>query len=49
MASFGGLTLGCLYRGCVSGEQVVNMQNEIGQEFNGEYRWDAIDGWEDLE
>jgi len=35
--------------GCVSGEQVVNMQRKIGKDKNGEYNWDAIDGWEDLE
>ncbi|KAL2181036.1 poly polymerase and DNA-ligase Zn-finger region-domain-containing protein [Thermothelomyces heterothallicus CBS 202.75] len=35
--------------GCVSGEQVVNIQQKIGKDSNGEYRWDAIDGWEDLE
>lgn len=33
----------------MSGEQVVNMQNEIGKDSKGEYRWDMIDGWEDLE
>ncbi|AEO54679.1 hypothetical protein MYCTH_2297494 [Thermothelomyces thermophilus ATCC 42464] len=35
--------------GCVSGEQVVHIQQKIGKDSNGEYRWDAIDGWEDLE
>lgn len=35
--------------GCVSGEQVMNMQNKIGKDKNGEYNWDTIDGWEDLE
>ncbi|KAK0613104.1 poly polymerase and DNA-ligase Zn-finger region-domain-containing protein [Bombardia bombarda] len=35
--------------GCVSGEQIQNMQNKIGKGSNGEYRWDALDGWEELE
>ena len=36
-------------RGCVSGEQVVHLREKIGKDDNGEYRWDAIDGWEELE
>jgi hypothetical protein len=38
-----------LTRGCVSGAQIVNLRKEIGRVGNGEYNWDAIDGWEDLE
>jgi hypothetical protein len=38
-----------LTRGCVSGEQISNIRNKIGQDKDGEYRWDAIDGWEELE
>jgi hypothetical protein len=36
-------------RGCVSGEQVTNMQNKISKMSEGEYQWDLIDGWEELE
>lgn len=36
-------------RGCVSGEQVTNMQNKIGKGSDGEYQWDMLDGWEELE
>jgi serine/threonine-protein kinase ATR len=36
-------------RGCVSGEQVVNMQEKLGVDKNGEYNWDMLDGWEELE
>ncbi|AEO65689.1 uncharacterized protein THITE_119498 [Thermothielavioides terrestris NRRL 8126] len=35
--------------GCVSGEQVVNMQEKLGVDKNGEYNWDMLDGWEELE
>ena len=35
--------------GCVSGQQIENMQRKIGKDKNGEYNWDALDGWEDLE
>jgi hypothetical protein len=38
-----------LARGCVSGEQCVNLQKDIGKDENGEYKWDYIDGWEELE
>lgn len=38
-----------LTRGCVSGEQCVNMQKTLGRDEDGEYRWDYIDGWEELE
>jgi serine/threonine-protein kinase ATR len=27
----------------------VNLREEIGKAGNGEYNWDMIDGWEDLE
>lgn len=36
-------------RGCVSGQQVMNIQQIIGKDGNGEYQWDMIDGWEELE
>lgn len=36
-------------RGCVSGEQVVHVREKIGKNSKGEYNWDAIDGWEELE
>ncbi|EGS22977.1 uncharacterized protein CTHT_0014560 [Thermochaetoides thermophila DSM 1495] len=35
--------------GCVSGEQVVNMQKKYATDKPGEYNWEAIDGWEELE
>ncbi|KAK4136964.1 zf-PARP-domain-containing protein, partial [Trichocladium antarcticum] len=35
--------------GCVSGEQVTNMQSKIGKGSDGEYQWDMLDGWEELE
>ncbi len=37
------------FRGCVSGEQVVHMREKIGKNSKGDYNWDAIDGWEELE
>ncbi|KAK3335427.1 hypothetical protein B0T19DRAFT_7934 [Cercophora scortea] len=35
--------------GCVSGEQIHNIREKIGQDAHGEYKWDFIDGWEELE
>ncbi|KAK0729998.1 poly polymerase and DNA-ligase Zn-finger region-domain-containing protein, partial [Lasiosphaeris hirsuta] len=35
--------------GCVSGSQVENLREKIGKDAKGEYRWDAIDGWEELD
>ncbi|KAL2129067.1 hypothetical protein VTI74DRAFT_8282 [Chaetomium olivicolor] len=35
--------------GCVSGEQCTNMQKKLGKDSSGEYRWDMLDGWEELQ
>jgi len=35
-------------RGCVSGHTIVNLQEKIKGD-DGEYQWDMIDGYEDLE
>lgn len=41
------LTPVTLSRGCVSGAQIQNMRDKISMG-DGEYRWDAIDGYDDL-
>jgi hypothetical protein len=35
------------FRGCVSGAQVCNMRDKISMG-DGKFRWDAIDGYDDL-
>ncbi len=36
-------------RGCVSGHTITNLQEKIGKDAKGEYQWDFLDGWEELE
>ena len=36
-------------RGCVSGEQVLNIREAIATDVEDEYDWDKLDGWEELE
>ncbi|CAP67595.1 uncharacterized protein PODANS_1_14880 [Podospora anserina S mat+] len=35
--------------GCVSGETISNLQEYLSKDKNGEYNWDMLDGWEELE
>ncbi|EGZ76639.1 zf-PARP-domain-containing protein, partial [Neurospora tetrasperma FGSC 2509] len=35
--------------GCVSGEQILNMRNMLDKDGTGDYQWDMLDGWEELE
>lgn len=37
-----------IHRGCVSGLKVTNLQESIS-DGGDEYKWEMIDGWEDLE
>lgn len=38
-----------IFRGCVSGQQIENMREMLDKDGSGDYQWDMLDGWEELE